>query len=1115
MIKRSAVTGMLVGTVLVLVALYPFLSGYLRPGVLEGPAQSALRVSLQVGSLTAFVLGLGLVGSLAAWRSQALNAGQGLQAGAISGLFAGLMFYALLIAPTTALGATMELWTHSPTPQALYPSDQSGFEFIRQIALAAYARLAITLVASVILGGIEGALIGQRQRRVSAPPPRLLEVIDLAHPRRHWFQSSDQVWRVGLIAGLVGGGVMWLSLTVTFLSRVRLNWPAIETAIQENPNLLARALFTDTLLAYMVPLFILAVLGISALAVLLLRDPPRRHLSRFQVVLVAGVAAALMVFLAVLQMAYFGLGMSRYLAAFVVLEARPVGAEGNSFVVPGANVRIGVEVMQWLQRFARSPEIVAPLFYLIPVVLFFLVLFVVLLWLGPQAVLYGLTLPLIFRRPVDRAARIARFVQANPTCLLPRLYGLYANDDQAERVLPHLAFLLKDRALSKVVAAYHGLTTGAGEMLKDMDVIGQAIALHSDWRWQAEIGELYRVLQNGLAARTLGQVAAIQAPPLEITSSLPVILARSCQGIGQVLGELQKVDRVDDLNTKLIFLNSAQAALLDLRRQTEPGSAALQGSETVYPEVAIVQALLDLWQGFILTAQRDLQGRADVQVSLQTHRSPFAPKIRQSVIVANEGLNVAQNVRMHLADGEGYEVLEGGQQSIDILGPQESRELEFWLAASEPRRLRLVWQVTFDDAVDTGRQIECADAVELVPEQQEASEKGIARPFERIFPIPYVTGTPLRSEHMFVGRQDIFDFVREHLVGTYQNNVIVLHGQRRTGKTSVLYRLQEVLEDTHLAVLVDMQGKAARGTADFLYALSDDIAYTLESQGIAVELPPRSEYEAAPEFTFRSRFLRSVAAQLDSRNLLLMFDEFEELQRRVEEGRLEPGIFAFLRNLMQHEARLDFVFSGTHKLEELGAEYWSILFNIAAYKRITFLESEEVHRLVTEPVAAYGVEYDPLAVERIMQVTSGHPYFAQVVCHEMVAYHNETERDYLTVTCVDQVLGRIIERGEAHFKYIWAGASPNEQRVMLALADLLPDAEGGATPVQIAEEADRKGYDLSDEDLLRAVARLQAKDIVTRSGPQSRLYRFRIDLIRRWIGTTRPDPEARAEVESG
>jgi type I restriction enzyme M protein len=207
---------------------------------------------------------------------------------------------------------------------------------------------------------------------------------------------------------------------------------------------------------------------------------------------------------------------------------------------------------------------------------------------------------------------------------------------------------------------------------------------------------------------------------------------------------------------------------------------------------------------------------------------------------------------------------------------------------------------------------------------------------------------------------------------------------------------------------------------------------------------------------------------------------------------------------MQHEPRLDFLFSGTHKLEELGAEYWSILFNIAAYKRITFLDEDEIRRLVTEPVASYGMEYDPLAVERIMQVTAGHPYFAQVVCHEMVAFHNEEERNYLTMTCVDQVLERILERGEAHFKYIWAGAAPSEQRVMLALADLLADADAAANPAQVAGELERKGYGLSEDDLARALACLRSRDILTRSGPQSTLYRFKIDLIRRWINITRP-----------
>jgi AAA domain len=1097
MIKRSAVTGLLAGALLALVAIYPVLSTYLGPELLPASGPGALRTVLLVLTGLAGLAVLALIGSLAAWRSQVTDTAQGFSAGAISGLAASLMFYLLLYAPTTALAASLKLWGYLPTPQELYPPSQLSLAYIRDMTSATYLGLALCLAAGTLLGGIEGAIVGARGRQRVPERPSLLDVIASPHPRRRWLAEHDEVWRAGILAGCIGGCVIWLGSTIAFLSNLRLNWPALKAAVQETPNLLTRAAFADTLSVFLVPLFLIAVLGIGALAVLLLRDPPRRHLSRFQTVMIAGGAAAMVILTVVLQLAYFGLGMSRYVAALVVLEAQPAAAGGATYPLRGMDLHLSARWLEWLGQFIHSPQIVAPLFYLLPIVLFAVVLIVVLFWLAPQAVFYGLTLPLVFRRPVDRAARIARAINNQTSGPLPQIYGLYANDEQAVKVLPHLAFLLKDQAAAEVVAAYHTLSIGAEDAERATAPIRQTVAEQEGWRWRIEVGELHRVLGEGLAARALAQVTAIQTPPRETTSSLPVLLANSCDGIAQVLDELKKVGRVDDLSTKLIFLHSAQAALLDLHRHTEQESLEHRTCATLFPEIAILHSLLDLWQGFIVTAVRDLQGRADLQATLLTHRTGFAPRVRQCIVVTNQGLNVAQNVSLEVARGEGYEVIEGAEQKVDILGPQESRELELWLIPDEPRRVRLSWLLTFDDAVDTGRQVEFADAMEFVQEEED-------KPFQRIFPIPYVTGTPLRSGEIFVGRQDVFEFVREHLVGTYQNNVIVLHGQRRTGKTSILYRLRELLADTHVAVLVDMQGKAARGTADFLYALSDDIVYALENCQILVDLPERSEYEQAPEFTFRSRFLRSVVSKLDTRNLLFMFDEFEELQKRVEDGRLEPEVFSFLRNLMQHESRLDFVFSGTHKLEQLGSEYWSILFNIAAFKRITFLEPGEVRRLITEPVAQYGMEYDPLAIERIIHVTAGHPYFTQVVCHEMVAYHNEFERSYITVTCVDQVLERIVERGEAHFKYIWAGATPEEQRVMMALADLLPDTEATATPAQVSEELARKGLELGGDAQDQALAGLQAKDIVARTGRQSSLYRFKIDLIRRWIANTRP-----------
>ena len=48
---------------------------------------------------------------------------------------------------------------------------------------------------------------------------------------------------------------------------------------------------------------------------------------------------------------------------------------------------------------------------------------------------------------------------------------------------------------------------------------------------------------------------------------------------------------------------------------------------------------------------------------------------------------------------------------------------------------------------------------------------------------PYIAGNPITGSEMFFGRQDVFRFIRETLVGRYQDNAIVLYGGRRTGKT--------------------------------------------------------------------------------------------------------------------------------------------------------------------------------------------------------------------------------------------------------------------------------------------------------------------------------------------
>jgi RNA polymerase-binding transcription factor DksA len=119
--------------------------------------------------------------------------------------------------------------------------------------------------------------------------------------------------------------------------------------------------------------------------------------------------------------------------------------------------------------------------------------------------------------------------------------------------------------------------------------------------------------------------------------------------------------------------------------------------------------------------------------------------------------------------------------------------------------------------------------------------------------------------------------------------------------------------------------------------------------------------------------------------------------------------------------------------------------------------------------------------------------------HEVIAYHNESQRTYLTAADIEQAVERVLERGEAHFKYIWAESSDPEQKTMRLLAEaLVGKIEINAMDLQVFCES--CGVTITPEHLA-AVNSLASRDIVTRNG---RLYRFTVPLIERWVRRTYP-----------
>lgn len=103
---------------------------------------------------------------------------------------------------------------------------------------------------------------------------------------------------------------------------------------------------------------------------------------------------------------------------------------------------------------------------------------------------------------------------------------------------------------------------------------------------------------------------------------------------------------------------------------------------------------------------------------------------------------------------------------------------------------------------------------------------------------PYIAGDPISEQDRFIGRADV---MRETLrvLRNPNTNALVLHGQRRIGKTSILLRLaKDLAGDDYCPVYFDLQDKAAAPLSDVLYQLAQFIA-----QATHTLLPERRHFD--------------------------------------------------------------------------------------------------------------------------------------------------------------------------------------------------------------------------------------------------------------------------------
>jgi len=355
---------------------------------------------------------------------------------------------------------------------------------------------------------------------------------------------------------------------------------------------------------------------------------------------------------------------------------------------------------------------------------------------------------------------------------------------------------------------------------------------------------------------------------------------------------------------------------------------------------------------------------------------------------------------------------------------------------------------------------------------------------------PYVIGVPLtEQQEIFVGRTDISARI-EQLLLDGRRPPLLLYGQRRTGKTSLLNNLGRLLPSTMIPLFVDLQGAAiANDHTGLLLNIARDMGKSSDARR-NLKLPQLSRESLLNDpFSRFSEWLDEVEQTLGQNVGLLALDEFEALEDALSKGKFdETAIFGILRNLIQHRPRFKVLLADSHTFEEL--QRWaSYLINVQVVQ-LSYLKETDARQLIEHPVKEFVLRYEPQASQRVLDLTHCHPFLVQLLCAEIVALKNEQDPSIRRLAHLRDVEAAVPE-ALSHGSLFFADIERNQVDAA-GLSLLRFVAAQGENAIVSREVLTRQFSDNLDQALALPMKRELFEQIDTG-------YRFQVELIRRWF----------------
>ena len=327
---------------------------------------------------------------------------------------------------------------------------------------------------------------------------------------------------------------------------------------------------------------------------------------------------------------------------------------------------------------------------------------------------------------------------------------------------------------------------------------------------------------------------------------------------------------------------------------------------------------------------------------------------------------------------------------------------------------------------------------------------------------------------------------------------VVIFAPRRYGKSSLVWRASQELVAGHdvLVAQVDLMStptkeKLAEKLAQAIYEeLASVLFMAKERMRVFQGLRVRPTVTVDPDdgtmsFSFAaSRAAEDLDATLErlfelpgrlaaerGRKVALVLDEFQEI---VD---IDRGLPKLMRSVFQAQPEVAHVYLGSkrHMMEKIFADEQEPFWRSAKRIELGVIQPAKFRPFIRRGFRSSGRSIDAHALDRVLEVTGGHPYATQELAYFL--WQETAEGEQADDARLDVALGRVLASENAHFGLIWERASGAQRQLLQALA---------AEPGRPLTNSYRRFHSLpGPSSVQRALETLEKQELVARSGGDS------------------------------